>query len=67
MPSARAVAWVERLVWLLIYSGLFAVVLGLATLARSAAAAWSLMAVGALLTAGGVILVWVRSRLDRGG
>jgi hypothetical protein len=67
MPSAKAIAWIERLIWILIYIGLFAVVLGLATLSRSPAAGWSLVAVGSLLVAGGVVLVWVRSRLNPSG
>jgi hypothetical protein len=30
MPTAKTIAWIERLIWILIYVGLFAVVLGLA-------------------------------------
>jgi hypothetical protein len=67
MPSAKAIAWIERLIWILIYVGLFAVVLGLATLSRSAAAAWSLITVGGMLAAGGCVLIWVRSRLNSSG
>jgi hypothetical protein len=63
MASARAIAWIERLVWILIYIGLFAVVLGVATLSRSAPAAWALIAVGGVLGAAGIVLIWVRSRL----
>ena len=65
MISAKAVAWTERMAWILIYGGLFALVLGLAALPRSSAAGWSLVTVGALFTAGGVILVWARSRFER--
>jgi hypothetical protein len=67
MPSAKAIVWIERLIWILVYVGLFAVVLGLATLSRSAAAAWSLITVGGVLAAGGVVLLWVRSRLNAAG
>jgi hypothetical protein len=67
MPSAKAIAWIERLIWILVYVGLFAVVLGLATLSHSAAAAWSMIAVGGALAAGGLVLLWVRSRLDAPG
>jgi hypothetical protein len=63
MASARALAWLERLVWTLIYGGLFAVVLGLAVGQASRATAWSLVVAGALATAVGIVLVWVRSRL----
>jgi len=67
MASARTIAWIERLVWALIYGGLFAVVIGLATLAQDAATGWSLIVAGACVTAVGVVLVWVRSRLGSGG
>jgi hypothetical protein len=63
MASARTLAWVERLAWISIYTGLFAVVLGIASRGRSAAAAWSLGAIGAVLTVAGIVLIWVRSRL----
>jgi hypothetical protein len=67
MPSAKAIAWIERLTWIFIYTGLFAIVLGLVTLSQSAAAAWSLITVGAMLAAGGFVLIWVRSRLNSSG
>jgi len=67
MASARARAWVERLAWICIYSGLFAVVLGIASRGRSDGAAWSLMAIGAVLTVAGIVLVWVRSRQREAG
>jgi hypothetical protein len=67
MPSARAVAWIERLVWILIYAGLFTVVLGVATRSRSAGAGWVLIVGGAALTIGGIVLIWVRSRLRESG
>jgi hypothetical protein len=67
MASSKALAWTERLAWILIYAGLFTLVLGVATLARSAATGWSLVTVGGLLAAGGVVLIWVRSRLDEIG
>jgi len=65
--TPRAVAWMERMTWVFIYVGLFAVVLGLASLTRSAGAAWSMIMVGSLLAVAGVVLVWVRSRLGPTG
>jgi len=65
MASAKTLVWIERLVWILIYGGLFAVVLGLVILKAEPAGAWSLIVVGASLAAVGVVLIWVRSRLDR--
>jgi predicted membrane channel-forming protein YqfA (hemolysin III family) len=67
MASARALAWIERLAWIYIYTGLFAVVLGIASLGRSNGAAWSLMVIGAALTVAGIVLIWVRSRLRETG
>ena len=64
--SARALAWIDRMVWILIYLGLFAVVLGIATLGRSSGAAWALIAVGTVFTVAGIVLVWVRSRQQQG-
>jgi hypothetical protein len=65
--SPRAIAWIERLIWILIYVGLFAAVLGAAMLSRSAAAGGTLITVGGVLAAGGVILIWIRSRLGPSG
>ena len=64
MASTRTIAWVERLVWILIYAGLFSFVLGLATLNSHELAAWTLIAAGAVLVPAGVVLIWVRSRLQ---
>jgi hypothetical protein len=64
MASARTLAWVERLTWIFLYVGLFAVALGIASLKVHAAAAWSLIIVGSLLAIAGAVLVWVRSRLS---
>jgi len=63
MASARTIAWVERLVWILIYAGLFSFVLGLATLNADEPTAWTLIAVGAVLVPAGAALIWVRARL----
>jgi hypothetical protein len=52
------------LIWTLIYGGLFAAGLGIA-LARNGdeAAGTSVIAVGAIAIAAGVVLIWVRSRM----
>lgn len=67
MASPRTVAWIERLIWILIYAGLFTAVLGLATRSRDAATGWSLIVLGGVVAAAGVALIWVRSRLDKAG
>jgi hypothetical protein len=66
MTTPRTLLWIERIIWILIYGGLLALVLGLASLSANAAAAWSLMSIGGAVAAAGVILIWVRSRLDGG-
>jgi hypothetical protein len=67
MPSAKALAWLERLIWTLIYAGLLALVLGLATRAREAVVGWTLIVAGAFVAVGGIVLIWVRSRLRQTG
>ncbi|HMA07078.1 MAG TPA: hypothetical protein VKP68_04420 [Ramlibacter sp.] len=66
MASAGMLAWIDRLVWTLIYGGLFTLILGLAALPAHAVASWSLIAVGAVLVVAGVVLIWVRARLTDG-
>jgi vacuolar-type H+-ATPase subunit I/STV1 len=63
MASPRTLAWVERLVWVLIYAGVFALILGIATHGEHLVAGWSLGVLGGIAVAGGVLLIWVRSRL----
>lgn len=63
MPMKRSTARLDRLIWILIYGGLFAAVLGYASRPSAAATGWTLMVVGGSLSAVGVVLVWVRSRM----
>jgi hypothetical protein len=63
MASHRAIEWIERLVWTLIYGGLFTLVIGLATHSRDALTGWLLVVLGAVVAAAGVVLIWVRSRM----
>ena len=63
MASAKTLLWIERLIWILIYGGLLALVLGLATLAGDAHTGWSLVVLGGCVAAAGVVLIWVRSRM----
>lgn len=65
MAGARAIAWVERLVWILIYGGLLLIILGIATGGTHLIAGWSLGAIGSVATAAGVVLIWVRSRMQQ--
>jgi hypothetical protein len=63
MASARTLAWVERLAWICIYAGCFAVILGIVSGEVHVIAGWSLGVVGAVAIAAGVVLIVVRSRL----
>ena len=63
MPSARALKRLDALVWALIYGGLFALVLGVASHDETVIGGWSLSVLGVLATIVGVVLIVVRSRL----
>lgn len=58
-PYARLEAWI----WVLIYGGLFAVVLGIATGRSDGSLGWSIALPGGVLTLVGIGLIWLRSRL----
>ena len=64
MPVARLQMRLDALVWVLIYGGLFAAVLGFASRHDSPSTGWALMGGGAATSAVGVVLIWVRSRLS---
>jgi len=53
----------DKLVWALIYGGLFAVGLGLSVQRRAAGLGWGLVAAGSAASAVGIVLVFVRSRM----
>ena len=63
MASAKAILWVERLIWMLVYGGLFTAVIGLATRSNDPATGWSLIVVGGVFAVVGAVLVYVRSRM----
>ena len=62
--SPRGLAWIDRLIWILIYGGLFTLVLGIASGDVHVIAGWSLGVLGAVAAAAGFILIGVRSRLQ---
>lgn len=66
MPAAPPWAWLERLIWVLIYGGLLTLVLGVAVARRSDPVGACLMAGGAVVALLGALLIWVRSRLGGG-
>ena len=67
MASAKTLVRIERLIWILIYGGLFVLILGLVILPVEPAAAWSMIVLGGCVAAAGMVLIWVRSRLDQTG
>ncbi len=62
--SAKAIAWVERMSWVLIYGGMFTAVIGLATRGQDAVTGWSLIILGACVTVAGAFFIWLRSRMQ---
>jgi hypothetical protein len=64
MASAAAIRWIERLVWTLVYGGLFSAVIGIATRESDPASGWALIVVGGIIAVVGAVLVLVRSRMQ---
>lgn len=62
-PQAKPHATLEKWIWILIYGGLFAVILGIATGRTEEALGWAMAVPGAVLVAVGTVLIYVRSRL----
>ena len=54
---------VEQLIWVYLYGGLFAVVLGIATGRSNEALGWWIAVPGAIVAGAGVVLIYVRSRM----
>ena len=52
----------DKLIWVLIYGGLFGVCLGLFVRRGDAAFGWTLIGAGAVIAVLGAVLVYVRSR-----
>ena len=63
MASDRARAWVERLAWIAIYAGIFAIILGVVSGGVHVIAGWSLGVLGGIALAAGIVLIVVRSRM----
>jgi hypothetical protein len=63
MASARKLARLDTIAWILIYGGLFLLVLGIASHGETAVAGWSLSVLGVLAVVAGVVLIVIRARL----
>ena len=61
MATLKALARVEKLVWVLVYGGIILLILGIATQRRDDSLGWALMAVGTVVALLGALLVYVRS------
>ncbi|MET3460952.1 hypothetical protein [Variovorax atrisoli] len=59
-PHARLEKWI----WILIYGGLFGVILGIATGRTDTALGWSIAVPGGVVALVGFVLIYVRSRLS---
>ena len=64
MGDAKPHATLEKWIWILIYGGLFLVILGIATGRTEEALGWTMAVPGAIIALVGVVLIYVRSRLD---
>ena len=56
-------ATLEKWIWILIYGGLFLLILGIATGRANEVVGWSMAVPGVALAVVGVVLIYVRSRL----
>ena len=59
-PHATLDSWI----WVLIYGGLFLLILGIATGRTEAALGWSMAAPGVAAALVGAVLIYVRSRIQ---
>lgn len=64
--SNKSIARLHQLIWVLIYAGLLILVLGLSLQRTDEVVGWFLVLGGALVTALGAVLIYVRSRLKSG-
>ena len=58
----RILERLDTIAWLLIYGGLFALVLGIASHRHTAVGGWSLSVVGVVAAVAGVVLIVIRAR-----
>ncbi len=58
---------IGQLIWVYIYGGLLAMVLGIATARTNGALGWWIGVPGAVVAAVGVLLIYVRSRMSNDG
>ena len=64
MATQRTLSRLQNYVWIFLYGGLLTLVLGLATRGYDADTGWVLIAVGGVVALVGLILIFVRARLQ---
>lgn len=67
MASAHTLQRLHKIIWVLIYGGLLALVLGIATQRTDSTTGWVLMVVGGVVAVAGVVLIGVRARMRPDG
>ena len=67
MAAPRTLARLDSLVWGLIFAGLFVLSLGIAIRDEAPAIGWGIGILGAVATAAGAFLIFVRARLTESG
>ncbi|MDM0013247.1 hypothetical protein QTH87_12460 [Variovorax sp. J22P168] len=65
-PPSKPYARLESWIWILIYGGMFAVILGLVAGRVNEPLGWAMAVPGVVLAVTGVVLIYVRSRLGAG-
>jgi hypothetical protein len=63
MAATNAHATLEKWIWILIYGGLFLLIIGIATGRANEGLGWSMAVPGVVIALTGVVLIYVRSRL----
>lgn len=61
--SRKTVAWLQAVIWVLIYGGLLTLVLGLSVERLDDEVGWTLVAGGGLVAVVGFALIYVRSKI----
>jgi glucan phosphoethanolaminetransferase (alkaline phosphatase superfamily) len=61
--SQKTLLWIQRLIWIYIYGGLLALVMGIFVARADMGLARTLQGVGLFFVILGVVLIYVRSRL----
>ena len=56
---------VEKLIWIYVYVGMILLGLGLAVQRSDATTGWTIAVIGSVSIFIGIVLVWVRSRMNR--